>query len=452
MIRVVTLCLLFTHISCQQQESFNLSDILKMEETLKESIEFVKNKVTDKRGVLFIGIAKAGKSTLMNYVIGKKLKAVRTHKFENIMITQESEGDAAPEIGNKSTSLTTIPTKWKSNKIPDFTLWDCPGFSDNRELIQDVTNALYIYQLIKSIDEIKFTLVISYDAFKDDNIQPFLTLLTHIATLFGNNFKHIYDSISVIFTKVPFSVNNEVVNNEYINSKLREKVVLRTQIKMDESSRNFINYLTNNEDNIAIFRRPKREGKLTTCVNDNIMPAIRKTKKINNILIKDVKPSLSVESSLYLRTSLSDLLQTKSFLDMQNDVSRILQSLEKEIDGKKCIQNFGCMSYNKVKLTRYAYKIKLYSNRNNYAFDNIEMLKNLRVEFKESIHKRNLLEIMKAVSFIDIVLKKNAEKQIALFVKSIMDHFEAAIVNLIAKIDYNYYNMHKNKFTVTIKN
>ncbi|XP_043466936.1 uncharacterized protein LOC122501494 [Leptopilina heterotoma] len=441
MIRTVTLCLLFTQISCQQ-ESFNLSDILKMEETFKDSIEFVKNKVTDKRGVLFIGIAKAGKSTLMNYVIGKKLKAVRTHKYEKIMITQESEGDEAPEIGNKSTSLTTIPTKWKSNKIPDFTLWDCPGFSDNRELIQDVTNALYIYQLIKSIDELKFTLVISYDAFKDDNIQPFLTLLTHLATLFGNNFENIYDSISVIFTKVPFSENKEVVDNEYINSKLREKVVLTTKLKMAESSRNFVNYITNNEDNIAIFRRPKREGKLTSCINDNIMPAIRKTKKINNTLIQDVKPSFSDTSSLYLLAGRSQLLDIKLFESLQHVMSNVLQSHKEVVDKVKTSEEaVNLMSGLRNEIISYINKLRSYKLSKNYAFDNIAWLQELHRDFKEFIDSNDLLESVKAISFIEFVLGIDRAMQVTINVKNIMDYFEASLVKLISHIDYKVYKL-----------
>lgn len=111
--------------------------------------------------VIFLGNTKAGKSTLINYLIGNKLTAVReNHKT----IIQKTDANAAgPIIGSGSVSETSIPEEWHSDLIKG-EIWDCPGFGDNRSLkdedneaiAKDIINAFYIKKLLDRARSVKF--------------------------------------------------------------------------------------------------------------------------------------------------------------------------------------------------------------------------------------------------------------------------------------------------------
>lgn len=430
MIRIITSCLLFSQIICEDY-SFSLSEILAMEESFQKSSEFVKKEGIDKPGILFIGIAKAGKSSILNYIIGTKLKAIRPSIAEGLKITQVNECDNSPEIGMDSTSFTTIPKPWKSQKIPNYIFWDCPGFDDNRGSIQDINNAMFIYQLIKSIDKLKFTLVVNAEDILAENINSFLQLLNHLKTLFGDNFKNVYRSISIIYTRVPFSLYGQYVDIEYISNILQEKVVLQIGLDMGKSSREFVNFTTTNKDNMAFLRKPRREGILSSCVYDNIISAILKANEINNYQLQDVKPSISSQSAKYLSNTYSDLKNMEMFLTLETLTTEFIDKYEKYSQTIIKKKNTSKIQELITSLTSHKKVIQSKSKSKDYVIENINCLRLLQDDFRMFIDSSQLIKKIKAISFIEIILK--TEDKILFFIKNIMDNLQSEIERLIFK-------------------
>lgn len=84
--------------------------------------------------------------------------------------------------------------------------WDCPGFNDNRNnddgVTQDILNSLMIQGVINQTQKTKFVLVVAENSFQK-KAANFIGLIKKIAKLFGNdnNIEATKASITLVVTQ-----------------------------------------------------------------------------------------------------------------------------------------------------------------------------------------------------------------------------------------------------------
>ena len=103
--------------------------------------------VRNRKAVIFIGNTGAGKSTVVNYLLGCEMESVRKRDVGlagNGRIVRVKAGSAVSEqasIGHSNQSATFIPDVIDTQD-PGTVYIDCPGFLDNVSLAQSLPSAL----------------------------------------------------------------------------------------------------------------------------------------------------------------------------------------------------------------------------------------------------------------------------------------------------------------------
>lgn len=189
---------------------------------LKETLDLISkgqqilSEHEDESAVLVIGNTGVGKSTLVNYLSGVKLKKVEreVEKYaygrqetiiEEVLEVDKSVGQVM--IGHDSSSMTAVPNKWHDNQT-NITYWDCPGFEDTHGPTQDIANAFYIQRLF-SIPKIKLLLVVQETSLGENRGDAFLNIIRQFSNLV-KDFSRYEDCTSLVVTKASGSLNNVV--------------------------------------------------------------------------------------------------------------------------------------------------------------------------------------------------------------------------------------------------
>ncbi|XP_043467995.1 uncharacterized protein LOC122502146 [Leptopilina heterotoma] len=319
MISITIICILISLASGKNIDRMSLMDLtnslLQMEETMRK-LDISED------SAIFLGNTKAGRSTLINYIIGNTLKAEKKSRFDPVVIVKADEKSKGPIIGDGPTSVTTTPTKWYSRNLPNLALWDTPGFEDNRGSIQDITNAFSIFTLVKSVKSLKIILVIDIKDITEDNTQQFLSLLTSIENLFGNNFTHFFPSTTVIFTKVARNIGGNPIDYEYVNYHLESHFLSDTNLRWSEIAKNFTHYLIKNTKRVALFRKMMKTGYVTKDeVDVGIFEAINSSTKTEANLLQTVRPSISPSSMISLYQSQEELVLEEGITEIASILS-----------------------------------------------------------------------------------------------------------------------------------
>ncbi|XP_051170677.1 uncharacterized protein LOC127287663 [Leptopilina boulardi] len=419
MIKIIIICLMISMINSHQCV-FNEYDLKILEKALHESAQYMSKEVKNEHVAICIGATRAGKSTLINYLIGNKLKAVRLSRVQPITIIKVDEQSIGPEIGSGSTSKTTIPTKWISKNLPDLALWDAPGFDDNRGAIQDITNAFYLYQLVQNVKSLKIVLAVDINDILHDNIKPFLTVLKAIENLLGNRMKSYFSIISIIFTKVPNIQDDVPLDMQYINEKLNYQFLTSSSMELSQISIDFVRYLIANNNRIAFFKRATL-GDVTSTIDMNIFPVIKSSSTISKNTLKELHPSISDSSKICLYGAREKLLSMSAFVDLEKIVSQICQ---------KKVHDIGALTNNKETEDKIrilnkelnVYQNKLYDallNENNF-YKKLEILQTIDINIKKKIDEHNLLEKIKLMEFVDRLLDLEESKQLEFSLQGVL--------------------------------
>lgn len=407
MIRKAFICLLIS-LAFSQECQLNVSRLSYMEENLRLNTErLLQKNIGDDNAALFIGTARAGKSTLINYIINNKLKATKGNKFESILIEKEDKHSSGPEIGSGSESKTTVPSKWKSPNLTNLIIWDTPGFGDNRGAEQDITNSYYMKFLIEKVKTLKFIVVVDFIDIISDSTHLFFTLLRHLEGIFEEAFVNIFSSISVIVSKAPETFNDYTVNHDYMKELLENQFLSSPIISLSESSRKFIHYLIDNVNHIGIFRQVKRVGELTSDVDYNIFPAIRNAVILQKTSLPNLKMSLSDKSKLCLGKVSSELqaVMKTSVKDLNAAMSKVCDKMENNLiaainkSEKKIIQRI------QEKLNSSLHIQNVIIDFNYYEYNAVFVLTYLDQIFKTNINETNLLHTIKLITFIDDLMQ-----------------------------------------------
>ncbi|XP_043467914.1 uncharacterized protein LOC122502089 [Leptopilina heterotoma] len=393
-------------------------DLVKLKNSLLESEKYVKNHVGYEDSAIFISNSGAGSSELINYIIGNKLKVVKVPPFNKMTITKADLQSAGPEINNESFLKIANPKKWTSKELTNLILWDVPEFDDDVEEVKDIINAFSLCQLVKNVKSLKIILVLDINNIVEDDTQQFRSLLTSLEKLFGNEFKQYFSSISVIFTKVPTMVSYEYINY-YLNN------LLQDEIQWSEFLKEFIHYLVNNNNRIALFKEPSREGILiNTDIDVNIFPVIENSKSIQKSSLQDVHPPISDHSNLRLHDAQNELFPQTTFDDINSILQKKLQKISTNLQtittSAERTETKKSLEY----LIIIQRRILQCSDYKGHIYKKTNILVSIGDDIRNIIEKQSLLEKLELIMFIEKLLNIEISKTLENSLDVIIFSFE----------------------------
>lgn len=155
--------------------------------------------------VLMLGNTGAGKSTLTSFLTGAELESIETLKDSGEFVLV----DKNDLISRKSTTISkTVVPNLMIDKESGITFYDCPGFSDSRGIVNDISVSYLIKKLINSAEAVKLVFAVSFSSVRNGgDRRNFLELLNHVTT-FVKDIENYRDGIALIVTKV---------DNRYVN-------------------------------------------------------------------------------------------------------------------------------------------------------------------------------------------------------------------------------------------
>lgn len=144
--------------------------------------------------VIFLGNTGSGKSTLINYLADKKLRV----EDEDIVLSNPKHSSAMP-IGVGGESETIYP---KSILLENLLIFDMPGFQDTKGSIKDLTNTIFIKQILTEANTIKIVFVMSQPEIVAGHGKFLKDLLDMTKNLFaGYSEQIVADSSLLVMTK-----------------------------------------------------------------------------------------------------------------------------------------------------------------------------------------------------------------------------------------------------------
>ncbi|MCH9626843.1 MAG: hypothetical protein S4CHLAM2_04740 [Chlamydiales bacterium] len=117
------------------------------------------------RSVVLVGKTGKGKTTLILMIAGKTLKAVYDKPVNKMRIKAEPPVPGF-EIGENTLSKTSVPRRLT---VGEMTVWDCPGFFDNRGVTHEIANAVLTQKVFNESQEVKIVLVVKHSEIQDDD-------------------------------------------------------------------------------------------------------------------------------------------------------------------------------------------------------------------------------------------------------------------------------------------
>jgi len=221
------------------EENFNVKEILNVR------TYFPENKY--QKAVIVLGSTGSGKTTLIEFLMGQKLEAIKVDNKLQCELRSESE-----KIGSDYTSKTLFPNYYEDDKN-SIIYWDLPGYLDTRGAEYDVVNSFLIHKIFESSTEVKMLLVIAESSLETDRGQAFLFPFEIISKMFENSENDkISNSATVVISKAE-KYENLAKEVEKFLSSLEKK-----EYKIKEFFKNILR-----DGRIKKFSVPKNIGMFT---------------------------------------------------------------------------------------------------------------------------------------------------------------------------------------------
>ena len=187
--------------------------------------------------VLVVGNTGSGKSTLINYLQGRKLQ--KKH-FNEIDIDQTDNVDVkSPKIGHEYSAETEFPATYSVRQ--NYKVCDTAGYGDTRGDVHKISAYVALNLVVKYAKNIKgIVVVVNYKAFDAGRATAIQDLLKTIRALVNGDAR---DSMLFAFTRT------EGVSKEEILYKLNQ---LKNTQNIDENVRNMAGAILSRPDNIVL--------------------------------------------------------------------------------------------------------------------------------------------------------------------------------------------------------
>ncbi|XP_043474010.1 uncharacterized protein LOC122506079 [Leptopilina heterotoma] len=464
MFRIAIICLVLSLFKSGKCE-LNETSLQLLKTSFFEAIDYVRKEVRDEDAAICIGIARAGKSTLINYLIGVPLAAKILTKHDHPRLIVINDTDKSPKIGHGSVSTTSKPSRWVSSKLSNLAIWDTPGFNDNRGEVQDIINAFYLFQLLKHIKSLKIILVAKLSDIRETNIRSFTDLLENLCTLLGNEMVNLFGSISLIFTQYDPSEHNisNLEEHKVLAKHLfHEKILSKPKLAMRTDSRSLVKYLFENIDHVGFFNAATKEGTDISELDVGIFSAIRASGSIPKSSLQSLHPSISDTSEISLRNS----LQRLTSLEQVTNLSVILQY---DISYQKTVADNLALNNNKTEIKTFIERFKIFQKELYECMQfecNLTTMINITQSYSsklaDEIKKTNFTERIVLLEFLDYLLKSVRVKEYTITFKTIIwstiyqirnliNHSEEKLLNVTRTLYAEDEVREKKKFTEEIK-
>ncbi|OMJ77061.1 hypothetical protein SteCoe_23413 [Stentor coeruleus] len=259
-----------------EQEEESKEDINKLTLMLDEAD--MKIIVTNQQTINLLGKTGAGKSTTL-CLLSDLVPRVEESDYGEIIIDFDQQEEVKIEIGHSNTSCTTLPNFMN---IKGELYWDCPGFCDNKSIMQEIVNLFCIKKIFDSALSYKIVLVISFDTIISSRGRELAETLRQLVEMFPEHNK-LFNCLSIIVTKC---TNKKYTSNLFVTNLAK----MAAENNEFELARPLISKLSTSPDKVAIFRIPNT------------------TSDINEELRNEIKSSVQVSNyeKLIMRNSLSD--------------------------------------------------------------------------------------------------------------------------------------------------
>lgn len=220
-----------------------------------------------KNCVFFLGNTQAGKSTLINYLIGCKIIKSKISGKEVAMV----EGEEILKIGHDLTKSETFLPQIVQNKELPFAYYDCPGFQDSRgEKAVFCTNIVTHFAIEFSSSIQAIAIVVGYNTIAGENrgksFQDLIITLTNLIS----NVAGIEGSILFFITKAPPKITKQDI------------VDTITQFH-DELWESYIQPLNKTNNNMLLEQQKKEKEDLFLKLK-----FLKLMKKCSNVILADV--------------------------------------------------------------------------------------------------------------------------------------------------------------------
>jgi len=187
--------------STADKTNVNWADILKYILEAEKSYDLIRGQ---ERVCMTIGYTGAGKTTMLLYIAGKKLKA---HGGKVILDEEASEED----IGTIGESHGKSETRFISaRRIGNFLFVDAPGIKDTEGIEIDVSNFVTVGEVIRLCSSIVLCIVIDYNSLLAMKGQAIRELFSFVAKLFQGKILSIKESLQLLITHTDTATLDEV--------------------------------------------------------------------------------------------------------------------------------------------------------------------------------------------------------------------------------------------------
>lgn len=252
--------------------------------TLKLDEADMKIIVSNKQTINLLGKTGSGKSTTLCFLADLAPRIEQSDYGETIIDFDQQE-EMKIEIGHSNKSCTTLPNFLN---IKGELYWDCPGFCDNKSIMQEVVNLFCTKKIFESALSYKIVLVISFDTIVVSRGREFAATLRQLVEMFPEQ-DHLFNCLSIIVTKCP---NKRYTSNLFVTNLAR----MAEENNDFEPARPLILMLSTSPNKVAIFRIPNN----ISDINEELRNEIENTIQASNYEKFSMRNSLSDKAKLVI--------------------------------------------------------------------------------------------------------------------------------------------------------
>jgi len=384
-----------------------------------------------------LGTTRAGKSTLVNYIIANPLRAVEDSEGSGMIFIEKGDRSLGPEIGMSTESKTTLPSKWNKGRI-DQVVWDAPGFGDNRGVVQDITNAFYIKELLTHVKSAKFVLVADITQIYNSNVGLFISLLKDICHILPGSGSECVSNVSLVLTKVSCVPGRPTIPVDLpkVVGLLQDKVLKLLPVKSKEAA--LVKHFITHSEAIGLFKNPIDIGDIVEeQIDEGIVEAINSTGSVKQKKLANVKPSISPDSENFLhraKHALCDMAELDDVLEVMKEayVNKLQETIDEIEDDDVSTEDLAAMG-GRLSVVRdevvaiHAADLSLY--------DKLKMIAGKSAPtIQRHIEEKNLLLNAKLVEFVDELLGYNESSTFSAKIGNILMQVIAEIDQAIVSI------------------
>lgn len=301
--------------------------------------------------VIILGNTGSGKTTLFKYLSGIQMTAFKNTSGiakKLVIDVTNSHLDNQGKINHTSLSGTTVPNYYLLRQT---LLADCPGFSDNRGVGQDIANAYHIKRILKVSSLVKIMIVMELDMFEGKALK-FFDLLNLLSEMF-EDVNQIQPGLMIVITKVGCDVTLIDIR-EHINSIRADHMS-----SLPSKQKQWLDLLVNSSEKIAIFRQPSISGTINDVDRHCLLQKLTTLQAINPA---SIKISVSDRSKVYVARLMTGACE--SIIDLNGLLCTAI------CDTIKTSKNLLCANL-------YTYLLTLYKNSVYTNADDIEVTSEL---------------------------------------------------------------------------